>query len=247
MDQRSIYHQRWYAEEYDQDRFSGAFGRYLHDHEVGTFLTMIDGSHGRVLDVGTGSGKLSLPVLLQSRRVISIDSSSEMLRIARSKAEKHSMTLRSAICDIHDLCFPDDTFECVISSRVLMHLGDWKKGLSELCRVAQVVVVDFPPLQAFSGLDSLFKGFISRFSTGTQKYRTFSIRSIKREMQRHGFQIVELKRHFFLPIAFHRHLNRPRISLRIEKFFRKLGLVSLMGAPVTVKAIKIGYQDLGDK
>jgi len=247
MDQRSIYHQRWYAEEYDQDRFSGAFGRYLHDYEVGTFLTMIDGSHGSVLDVGTGSGKLSIPLLLQSHRVISIDSSSEMLRIARSKAEKEGLTLKPIICDAHHLCFRDKAFGCVISSRVLMHLGNWEKGLSELCRVAQVVVVDFPPLQAFSGLDSLLKGFISQFSTGTQKYRAFSVRSIVRELLRHNFQIVELKRHFFLPIAFHRRLNRPRISLRIEKFFRRLGLVSLMGAPVTMKAIKNEYPGLDNK
>jgi len=241
MDKRSIYHQRWYAKEYDEDRFGEAFGRYLHDQEVETFLSMIDGPRGRVLDVGTGTGKLSLPLMLQSRRVISVDLSSEMLRITRSKAEKQGMILRSAICDVHNLCFRDNTFECAISSRVLMHLGDWKKGLSELCRVAQVVVVDFPPLQGFSGLDSLFKRFISRFSTGTQKYRAFYIRSIIRELLRHNFLIVELKRHFFLPIAFHRWLNRPNLSLRIEQICRLLGLTKLFGAPVTVKAIKNGY------
>lgn len=241
MDKKSIYHQRWYAEEYDEDRFSGAFGRYLHNQEVDTFLSMIDGLHGRVLDVGTGSGKLSLPLMRQSRQVISIDSSSEMIRIAKSKARKQGMMLRPVVCDAHHLCFRDKTFGCLISSRVLMHLGDWEKGLSEFCRVAKVVVLDFPPVQGFSGLDSLFKRWKSLAVVGTQTYKVFLISSVTRELQRHDFRIVELKRHFFLPIAFHRWLNRPGLSLRIEQLCRLLGLTRLFGAPVTVKAIKNGY------
>ncbi len=247
IDKKSIYHQGWYAQEYDKDRFGKAFGSYLHDQEVETFLSMTEGYQGRVLDVGAGTGKLSLPLIWQTRLVISSDSSLEMLNIARGKAEKEGLMLKPVICDAHHLCFRDKTFECVISSRVLMHLGDWEKGLSEFCRVAQVVVVDFPPLQGFSGLGSFFKRFISRFSVGTQKYRAIPIRSIMRELVRNDFRIVAVKKHFFMPITFHRRLNRPQLSLRVEKFFRQLGLLSLMGAPVTVKAIKNGYPVIDTK
>ncbi len=240
MDNTSIYHKSWYAKEYDNDRFGGSFGRYLHDKEIETFLYMIDGYQGRILEIGAGTGKLSIPLILNSRIVFSSDLSFEMLKIAARKAGEQGLNLKPIICDAHYLCFRDKTFGCVISSRMLMHLSDWKKGLSEICRVAQVVVLDFPPLQGFSGLDSFSKRFISLFSKGAKKYKVFHTRNLLGELIRHNFRIVELKKHFFLPIAFHRWLNRPKLSIRIENFFKKLGLVSLMGAPVTVKAIKNG-------
>ena len=242
MPKESIYFQKWYAEQYDKDRFGGEFGRYLHSLEVETFLSMIEGFYGSVLDVGTGSGKLSLPLMRKSRQVVSIDSSLEMTRIASKKAEKEHLTLKAAICDAHDLCFRDDVFECVISSRVLMHLDDWKKGLSELCRVAQVlVVVDFPPLQGFSGLDSIIKKFTALLVPTVRPYKAFIIKNVMRELEKNNFRVVTVKKHFFLPIAFHRCLNRPRLSQRIEQLFSTIGLARCLGAPATIKAISNSY------
>jgi SAM-dependent methyltransferase len=244
MGKETIYHKRWYAKEYDDDRFGGAFGHRLEDYEVGTFLSMIDGYRGRLLDAGAGTGKLSLPLIRQRQLVVSSDASMEMLNIARKKAETEGLSLQPVICDAHDLCFRDQAFGYVISSRLLMHLSDWRQGISELCRVAKVVVVDFPPLQGFSGLDSFLKRFIDRFSDGIQKYRAISVGSIVKEFERNNFRVTALKKHFFLPIAFHRRLNRPKLSWGIENFFKKLGLVSLLGAPVTIRAIKNDSPDI---
>jgi ubiquinone/menaquinone biosynthesis C-methylase UbiE len=239
MHKQSIYLERWYANEYDDDRFGGVFGRHLHDQEVETFLSMVDGSLGTILDVGAGTGKLSLPLIRRSRQVTSADFSAEMLGIARRKADRQNVALKPITCDAHHLCFQDKTFGCVVSSRMLMHLADWKQGLSELCRVAQdVVVIDFPPLLSFSGLDSLFKRCKSFFVSDVKTYKAFLTSSIVRELQTHHFRVVMLKREFFLPVAFHRWLNRPQLSLRIEKLCRLLGLAWLLGAPVTIKAIR---------
>ncbi len=51
-----------------------------------------------------------------------------------------------------------------------------------------------------------------------------------------------LKKDFFLPIAFHRWLNRPRFCVILEKLLGVLGLVVILGAPVTLKAIKVGEE-----
>ena len=246
MDKQSIYHKKWYAEEYDKDRFGGAFGRYLHDHEVETFLSMsmIDENSGRVLDIGAGTGKLSIALMCHSKQVISVDMSAEMLRIAGRKAEKGGMSLKPAINDAHHLSFRDNAFECVISSRMLMHLNDWRRGLSELCRVTEgIVVIDFPPLLSFSGLDSLLKWCSSLVAVNIRGYRVFLVRSIIRELERHDFQVVVLKKDFCLPIAFHRWLNNPRFSMLFEKLCRIFGFARILGAPVTIKAIKNGYRE----
>jgi ubiquinone/menaquinone biosynthesis C-methylase UbiE len=239
MHKQSIYLETWYAEEYDRDRFGGAFGRYIHDQEVETFLSMINGFQGSVLDVGAGTGKLTLPLMCQSREVVSVDFSSEMLKVAVGKAEKQGVIPKSIACDVHNLCFQDKTFECVISSRVLMHLTDWRRGLSELCRVAKgVVVVDFPPLRSFAGAESLYRRLKRRLLSETRAYRALPISGVIRELERNDFRIAGMRKQFFLPIAFHRRLNRPRASLAVEQACRAMGLVRLMGAPVTVKAVR---------
>lgn len=239
MPKQSIYHEREYAEEYDQERFGGSFGRYLQEQEVELFLSLIGASDKRVLDVGAGTGKFSLPLLRQSRQVVSLDSSWEMLTVAKKKAEAAGVELVPVVCDAHRLCFQDGVFDCVVSSRTLMHLADWRRGLSELCRVAQEVVVDFPPVRSFSGPDSFFKRCKSFFVKRTRTYKTFLIGSVIKELQRQDLHVVVLRKQFFLPMAFHRWLNKPGISMRIEKWCKMLGLVWLLGAPVTVKAMKI--------
>ena len=239
MGKRAPCVQRWHAEQYEEDRFGGAFGRHLRDQEVEVFLSMVEGKHGWVLDVGAGTGKLSLPVMQRFRQVISLDSSSEMLRIARSRAKEEGMSLKSVVCDAHELCFRDEMFDCVVASRLLMHLADWKKGISELCRVAKgAVAVDFPPLRSFAGVEVLFARCRRFFHADTEVRRAFLIRSVINELRTHNFRLVELRSQFFLPIALHRWLNRPLLSARIEKLCQRLGLVQLFGAPVSLMAIR---------
>ena len=71
-----------------------------------------------------------------------------------------------------------------------------------------------------------------------QIYRVFWVRSVTRELERNGFRVVAVERQWLLPIAFHRMLNSPRLSLPMEKLFRRLGLIRALGAPVTVKAVR---------
>ncbi|MGH7801409.1 MAG: class I SAM-dependent methyltransferase [Thermodesulfobacteriota bacterium] len=242
MDKRSIYHQRFYAEQYDEDRFGGSFGHFLHDIEIETFLSLMDSSYNYVLDVGAGTGKLSIPLSLQYENVLALDFSPEMIKVAIINAKKRGIELKTIVCDSQRLCFNDKTFDCVVSSRMLMHLTDWRKGIAELCRVSKtVVILDFPPLLGFSVIDSLFKRFIKRFISHTQTYKIFMVNSIAEEFQKNHFKVVLKKRQFFLPYSFHRYLNLPWLSEGTEKFFRIIGLIRLMGAPVTVKAVRSVY------
>jgi ubiquinone/menaquinone biosynthesis C-methylase UbiE len=234
MRRPSIYLESWYAKGYDADRFGGSFGRYLQHQEVETVLAMINGVHGRA-----GTGKLSIPLIQLSIPVVSVDFSSEMLAQAWKKAKNEAVTLKSVTCDAQQLCFRDAAFECVVSSRMLMHLSDWRQGIAELCRVAKnIVVFDFPPVQSCASLDSLWKRFKRRFDPDARPYKTFAIQSVLWELQRNNFRAVEIRKQFFLPVAFHRWMNRPLWSRKIEWLLSKLFLIQLFGAPVTVKAVR---------
>ena len=169
MEEKSRYHHQWYAQQYDHDRFGGSFGHYLELTEVVTLLSAIAPCSGSVLDVGAGTGKSSLPLLKQDHEVVSLDASLEMLGVAKNKALNTGLALRPVICDVHDLCFGDKTFECVVCSRVLMHLRNRDKAIDELCRVAKTaIILDFPPLLSFAGADSLLKRVMRVFNVGGQ-------------------------------------------------------------------------------
>ncbi len=242
MDKGSIYNQKSYAEKYDEDRFGDSFGRYLHDIEVKNFLSLMDSSYNYVLDLGAGTGKLCIPLSLQYENVVAVDSSLEMIKIARKKAQNRGITLHTIVCDADRLCFDDQTFDCVLSSRLLMHLADWRKGIAELCRVSKRgVIIDFPPLLSFGGLEALLKSIIKIFTGHIQTYKTFLVDSIDEEFEKNHFIVVVKRRQFFLPYSFHRWINLPWLSRGIEKFFGIIGLVRFIGAPVTVKAVRKDY------
>ncbi len=237
MDKHSIYDQENYAVEYEEDRFGGSFGRYLRDIEVKIFSSVIEATHNRVLDIGAGTGKLCIPLSSQSREVIALDLSKEMIKIAKMNAEIEDVRIMTVVCDAEQLCFDDKTFDCVVSSRLLMHLPDWRNGISEMCRVSKfLLIIDFPPFSSFAVIDSFFKKLKKFFISSTQTYKTFFIRGVIDELQKNQFQVVTIHRQFFLPIAVHRWLDNPMLSDRVEKIFKITGLLRLLGAPVTVKA-----------
>jgi len=133
----SLYKNEDVIQEYDKDRYGGPFGQHLENLEVETFLSMIDPTSQTILDLGAGTGKLSIPLILKSKKVLSADSSVHMLKIAKLKSHKLNIEMKAVISDAHCLSFRDRTFDCVVSSRLLMHLIDWKKGIKELCRISK--------------------------------------------------------------------------------------------------------------
>lgn len=239
MTKHSFYHQIWNAEEYDYDRFGEAFGHFLESQEVETYLALIDGSYKSILDVGAGTGKLSLPLIQQSRYVVSMDASHQMIWIAECKAQEKGLLMNSLVVDLHNMSFRDNAFDCVVSSRVLMLATDWRAGIAEMCRVSQkAVILDFPPTVSFSSLGSLVTRIQGLFAKSRKTYKAFSINGVVKELEENNFRITYLQRRYFLPIVIHRILDRPRLSTRLERLCEMFGLVKLMGAPVTIKAVK---------
>jgi len=238
MARSSRYHQADYAADYDRDRFGGNFGHRMEQDEVALYLHLLDGCEGPILDAGCGTGKLSLPILASGRLAISADFSPQMIHQARAKAEAAGQRLCGMLADIQALAFKDRSFAACVSSRALMHVPDWRRGLAELCRVTDdLLILDIPPTWSSSGLDGLRRRLQDmRPGHAGHPYRTFTASQVIAELGRHGFEILERHRTFFLPVAFHRKLENPAVSRRLESIFSLLGLTRLLGAPLTLKA-----------
>ncbi|MGW4235536.1 class I SAM-dependent methyltransferase [Streptomyces sp. NPDC004749] len=93
-----------------------------------------------VLDVGCGPGTITagLAALVAPGRVTAVDAAGGVLDRAREAATRAGVTnVRFALADVHDLDFPDDSFDVVHAHQVLQHVGDPVRALSEMRRVCR--------------------------------------------------------------------------------------------------------------
>jgi len=92
-------------------------------------------SGSRVLDVGTGPGRLPLAIAarLPHLRVDAVDLEPRMIEYARSRPDAARVTF--TVGDVAHLPFPDDTFDLVVSSLSQHHWSDVPGGLRDLRRV----------------------------------------------------------------------------------------------------------------
>lgn len=226
------------ADAFDKARFSGPIGEWLADSQARLLREYAGPSGGgQVLDIGTGTGRAALVLASAGATVTGIDASAEMLRVAQARADARRAAVRFAVGDAHHLDFAAETFDTVVSLRVLMHTPDWRRCVAEACRVARTrVIVDYPAAFSAAALQAAARHVAHRLGARTEPYRVFASRDIRAEFARHGFRITREHRQFVLPIAVHKLVGARRVSERVERLLAAAGLLTLAGSPVTVLA-----------
>lgn len=89
----------------------------------------------RVLDVGIGCGRVSLPLLAQGVRLTGVDSSAVMIERCRSDARASGVRLVQA--DIEALPFAREAFDTVMCVDTFAHYPNWAANLDEMLRVTR--------------------------------------------------------------------------------------------------------------
>lgn len=102
---------------------------------------------GRLLDIGTGTGRIAELLAPQSTHVVGFDRSPEMLRIARARLQDRPPGGWELVQgDFAALPFDPDSFDTVILHQVLHHAAEPAFPLAEAARVCRpggrVVIVD---------------------------------------------------------------------------------------------------------
>lgn len=90
-----------------------------------------------VLDYGCGNGENTLPLVARGARVVAVDVSEDLLRLARRRLALHGLADRSAIFlagSAHDLPLPDASVDAVMGIAILHHL-DLELAAREVHRV----------------------------------------------------------------------------------------------------------------
>ncbi|MEV4473145.1 class I SAM-dependent methyltransferase [Nonomuraea salmonea] len=132
---RQVY--EFISAEYD-DRIPGltpADRRFI-DTELDFILGRV-GPEDSVLDLGCGTGRLTIPLAGLAKEVVGLDLCDGMLAVARRKAEEEGADIRFDQGDMCDLPYPDDSFDVVTSTLALMHIPLEARGtaFAEIARV----------------------------------------------------------------------------------------------------------------
>ena len=106
--------------------------------ELANMINISSGAQS-LLEVGGGDGRLAVILAGKTNlpKIVTTDVSGDMVRLASKRAELNKLTGRvfAEVQNVHNLSYPDNTFDLVISSFSLHHWQDPVPGLKECARV----------------------------------------------------------------------------------------------------------------
>ncbi len=97
---------------------------------------LLKDAYGKTLEIGIGTGK-SMSDYPSGVSITGIDSSENMLKYARKRANGYNHIEQLLIMDAEDLTFADNTFDTIVSSCVFCSVHNPVKAFEEMRRVCR--------------------------------------------------------------------------------------------------------------
>jgi ubiquinone/menaquinone biosynthesis C-methylase UbiE len=216
-------------------RFSGKVGGWFLKIQEEATLKMLAGlPKSSILDVGGGHGQVT-ESLLRAGHTLTILGSDES---CKKRIEKWLLSpqCRFITGNLIDLPFPEQSFDIVLSYRLLPHVAQWRKLIAELCRTARkTVIVDYPATRSINAIAPVLFKFKKQLEGNTRPFTCFKESELVEAFNSAHFSRTQRYPEFFLPMVLHRVLKAPGASHIMEQIFRYSGLTSLLGSPVILE------------
>lgn len=115
------------ADKYDEKE------KYLNSFEQDKLLPLLGNlKHKKVLEIGAGTGRFTAKLVPAGADIMATDISPAMLKVLIRKL-KNKITVQ--VADAESLPFPDDTFDLVVATFLIVHLKDPRRFFDEAYRV----------------------------------------------------------------------------------------------------------------
>jgi ubiquinone/menaquinone biosynthesis C-methylase UbiE len=216
-------------------RFSGEIGKwFLKVQEEATLGMLAPFTQAKLLDVGGGHGQLT-GALIENNYSVTVLGSAE---VCKARIQKYLDNIKCSfkVGDVLNLPYDDQEFDVVISYRLLAHVEQWQKFLSELTRVAsKSVIIDYPEARSFNALTPFLYDFKKNIEGNTRTYKIFRESDLLPVFGSKNFFRESKFAEFFLPMVLHRKLNSLKFSSSVEAISRFLGLTGLLGSPIILE------------
>lgn len=141
---------------YDEQRWTSRSGQFTNRVQQGILQSLCESWQGkRVLEIGPGTARFSVPLSQKENRMTLLDISSEMLETARDKIEKAGVESQIEAYvqgSIYELPFEDATFDHVISLNVFNHLeraGDALKQMARVLKPGSTMLFNYANLHSY--------------------------------------------------------------------------------------------------
>lgn len=102
---------------------------------IGEAVRALIGEKARLLDVGAGAGRISLPIARSGVQTTAFDIEPEMLGELTRQARLLNLDIQTVQGDATQLPFADASFDAVFTSNLLHLVADWKVALAQMKRV----------------------------------------------------------------------------------------------------------------
>jgi len=118
------------AQTYDKKR------AYLDSFEKGAVLSMLgDVTDKKILDVGAGTGRVSIELTKKGADVTALDVSEKMLDSLKSKVKSLKSKIQVIQGDAESLPFEDNSFDIAVAAFLIVHLKNPQRFFDEVYRV----------------------------------------------------------------------------------------------------------------
>lgn len=215
-------------------RFAGSAGCYLlAEQEAAIRAVLADWTGGTVLDVGGGHAQLTPLLKSLTRDLLTFGSDvSSLARVQRDFPD-----CSTAAGDLLALPFASGSFDVAVAVRLLPHVRNWQRLMSELCRVARsTVIVDYPRATGLNRLTPLFFPLKKRLEGNTRHYRNFRDAELDEVLRGCGFEVRARRPQFLLPMVVHRRANGLAALRAVERAAKWLRITQVLGSPVVLRA-----------
>jgi ubiquinone/menaquinone biosynthesis C-methylase UbiE len=154
------------AGDYDKDAGHGLITPVVEDVWLQVLRDVVGESPLDVLDVGAGTGFLSVLAAKAGHRVTGVDLTPAMLEYARERAKTAGLRIDFREGDAMHLDFPDNQFDAVISRHVLWTMVEPQRAFTEWARVTKPggEVIWFDNLQRPASPVNRARGIASRMA-----------------------------------------------------------------------------------
>jgi len=126
---------RTQSERYHFDAFERSTGlRYLSEKELDEYFDRLRFQKGNlILDVGSGSGRITERLSRMGAHVVALDLSETMLTETRSRVD--GMVVEFVVGDVQHLPFKQKVFDRVVFARAIKYVPDYRTAIVEVSRV----------------------------------------------------------------------------------------------------------------